>query len=187
MEVEGPVDVCIYDVVVDAADGDEVELILIADEEGLAGDLLEVDEAVVPVLLPTVEVGLHLAHGLHLLLLLLPGGAFGVLALDGAVLAAGPQRFVLAGRRLNNGRLGVGLVLIGCDGAGVGLEAIGEEVAQDLGDLADHAAVGLRGLLGEGVVGGPEFHVCVLGEPMHGLHLEFFLVIHAGFVNYLMS
>lgn len=70
MEVERPVDVGVYDVVVDAADGDEVELVLVADEEGLAGDLLEIDEAVVSVLPPAVEVGLHLAHGLHLLLLL---------------------------------------------------------------------------------------------------------------------
>lgn len=44
---------------------------------------------------------------------------------------------------------------------------IGEEGAKDLGDLADHAAVGLRCLLREGVEGGPEFHVGVFSESVH--------------------
>lgn len=91
MKVQRPVYVRIDDVVIDAADADEVELVLVADEEGFTCYLLQVDEAVVAVLLPCIEVGLHLAHRLHFLFLLNPRGTLAVFALNGAALATGAQ------------------------------------------------------------------------------------------------
>lgn len=110
---------------------------------------------------------LHLAHGLHLLLLLHTGGTLAILSQNSAVLATRPKRLILTRRGRNNGRLGVSLILTGGVKAGVGFESIGEEVAKYLGYLADHAAFGLRCLLRKGVEGGSEFHVCVFSEPVH--------------------